>query len=634
LADTIEASYEQLAQDVMDGKLPVAKDICQYCTAFGVPFSVNGDGGPRQGDKVLGIPSLPESATDAWLLNNRWIKDKTQNIRDTFLLRVIQQLGADHGDAYLAELYAFAASQRLEFCCLDDEIADDALSPAILGEFATRSNGAHSFVLDKNFRFYDHKIYFATFTRAEYADAPWREELDDDGNPVRRGPFTWKSVDGLYAVPLAAKQLAQEFDAAKHRQRISEAIKGAFEVATGVLAFIPAVGEVEMGAVGAYKVVRYTVAAIDAALAANAMVDGSSRVITGEGLDVGEKLFERIGALANPKDGAERGRQVFMVINLAMLSPAAFGGARWVLRKFSRNGDAIAHLDISKLTEAERKSLQGKQTAQVEAIELRLEKRTASNAAEGKVTVSELPSLDTNQSLVSVATQSGKANYAVMSRTLRDRMVLMITHHVGSVKAVGRMGKVVGDAGEEVLAATMVERWGFRADKILGYSSAPAVASRFGLANRSGHGLDMLVRVPPPPSITVRVPTTDAMRNHIDGLKGTAPTKTITFTEDTLLVIETKSTLGGVKTSKFNISQGVGATKVKDVMDLIRTNKGHWKRSNILSIDPDAMTKVSAINAAIQTRKIQYLHAQIFFDHRGQLNSVVGGGTGIQLNTW
>ena len=45
------------------------------------------------------------------------------------------------------------------------------------------------------------------------------------------------------------------------------------------------------------------------------------------------------------------------------------------------------------------------------------------------MTVSELPSVDTNQSLVSVSTQSGRANYAVMSRTLRNRLVLMITQH-------------------------------------------------------------------------------------------------------------------------------------------------------------------------------------------------------------
>ncbi|WP_234774970.1 hypothetical protein [Paraburkholderia tropica] len=81
MADTTQASYEQLAQDAMDGTLPVPKDICKDCTAFGVPFSVNGDNGPRHGDQVLGIPSLPESATEDWLLNNRWIRDKTQNIR-------------------------------------------------------------------------------------------------------------------------------------------------------------------------------------------------------------------------------------------------------------------------------------------------------------------------------------------------------------------------------------------------------------------------------------------------------------------------------------------------------------------------------------------------------------------------
>ncbi|WP_321870254.1 hypothetical protein [Paraburkholderia tropica] len=635
MADTTQASYEQLAQDAMDGTLPVPKDICKDCTAFGVPFSVNGDNGPRHGDQVLGIPSLPESATEDWLLNNRWIRDKTQNIRDTFLLRVIRQLGADRGVAYLAEFYAFKARQGYEFVCIDDEMVDEKyVTPLFVGEAMGGRPGAPGTFQtgNENFAFLENRIYFWTFTSARWtADSP-ETSRDEYRSPFP--DFEW-TVSGLFDVRQAAAKLDQHYQQAKKKLRIWEAIKGAFEVATGVLAFVPVVGEVEMGGIMAYKAVRYTVAAVDAALAVNAMIDGSSRVITGEGLDLGEMSFEYIGALADPKDGAERGRQVFMVINLAMLTPAAFGGARWVLRSFRRDSNALAHLDLSKLTEAERKSLKGKQTAEVNAIELRLDKRVPRNAEEGAISVSELPSVDTNQSLVTVVTQSGPANYAVMSRTLRDRLTLMITQHVGNFKVVGRICKVVGDAGEEALAATMVERWGFRSGNILGFSSNPAIASRFGLTNKSGHGLDMLVKVPPPPSITVRAPTTDAMRHHIDGLKGVAPTQTLTFTEETLLVIETKTTLGGTRTPGFNKTQAVGgAQKVTDLMALIRKDRGHWKHSNMLDLDPNALKNADLIAKAQKAGDIQYLHAQIFFDHRGQLNSLVGNGTGIQFNLW
>ncbi|MBN3857761.1 hypothetical protein G3N59_30685 [Paraburkholderia sp. Ac-20340] len=635
MAEAVENSYEKLMQDAMDGTLPVPKDICKTCTAFGVPFSVNGDSGPRQGDQVLGIPSLPESATDDWLLNNRWIRDKAQNFRDTFLLRVIKQLAADHGEAYLAELYAFLAKQGYEFACIDDAMVDDNfVTPLFVGEaLGGRSTSPGTFqTTGDNFTFLNDCIYFWTFTSARWTKDEPNPSRDEYRSPF--GNFDW-TVSGLYDVKQAAAKLDQHYQQAKKNLRIWEAIKGAFEVATAVLAFVPIVGEVEMGAIVAYKAVRYTVAAVDAALAVNAMIDGSSRVITGEGLDVGEKLFERIGALADPKDGAERGRQVFMVINLAMLTPAAFGGARWALRSFRRDGVATARLDTKALTEAERAKLQGKQTAEVSAIELRLEKRLTGNAEEGKVTVSDLPSVDSNQSLVSVVTQSGRANVAVMSRTLRDRLALMITQHVGSVKVIGRMCKVVGDAGEEALAAAMVERWGFKSDNILGYSNNPAIAHRFGLTNKSGHGLDMLVWVPPPPTLPVRAPTTDTMRHSMDGLNGVvAPPQVLTFTERTLVVIETKATLGGLKTPWFNRTQQFGVTKVKSILKKIASKRGHWKSSNILEVDPDVQKKIDAINGAVQSSNIQYLHAQVFFDHRGQLNSLVGGGTGIQLNLW
>ncbi|MCO7635166.1 hypothetical protein NJF54_25460, partial [Pseudomonas guariconensis] len=77
----------------------------------------------------------------------------------------------------------------------------------------------------------------------------------------------------------------------------------------------------------------------------------------------------------------------------------------------------------------------------------------------------------------------------------------------------------------------------------------------------SDHGIDMLVYVPPPPSMKVRNPTTQAMRHHIDGLKGTAPVEEMRFEEGTLLVIEVKTTLGKSKTPGFLKTQAVGGAE-------------------------------------------------------------------------
>jgi len=170
--------------------------------------------------------------------------------------------------------------------------------------------------------------------------------------------------------------------------------------------------------------------------------------------------------------------------------------------------------------------------------------------------------------------------------------------------------------------------------RILGYSDNAQVPNRFGLSNKSGHGLDMLVWVQPPPSITVRVPT-DAERHLIDGVKGTAPTKTLTFTEDTLLVIETKATLGGVKTPGFNKTQkDGGAKKLKELMDKIEAERGGWTPEKMVEVDPNVDKKMKAIRGVQRNKKIEYLHAQIFFDSQGSLSKLVGDGSGIQLNMW
>ncbi|MFP9229823.1 hypothetical protein A0E43_13780 [Pectobacterium cacticida] len=72
----------------------------------------------------------------------------------------------------------------------------------------------------------------------------------------------------------------------------------------------------------------YTFAAIDSALAANAIASGSTTLSSSEGINHGEALFESLGKLCDPKEGAERGRQVFTYNNLAMLTPAALGAAK------------------------------------------------------------------------------------------------------------------------------------------------------------------------------------------------------------------------------------------------------------------------------------------------------------------
>ncbi|WP_081082702.1 hypothetical protein [Burkholderia cepacia] len=630
----VDSCYEKMAEDVRNGALPSPTPVCRACTEIGVPFSLNSGDGPRDADLLLGIPSTDDAATQAWFTSHRWIKDKVQNFRDTFLLRVIERLGEMQGEAHLAEFYAFIAAEGHEFVCLDDEAETESyVTPRFWAQvMRVEPKSARVQTDTQNFVFHGGRIYYQTFTSAEYYDD---SQVDDDRRSALTR-FRW-TISGQYDIDRAARNLAAHYQRAKETAKMWMKVGAVVEVALGVLTFVPIVGPTGRGIFGAYKGVRYIIAAIDAALAANAVVSGSTKLIRGEDIDVGEMLFESLGRSANPQDGAQRGRQVFMFINLAMLTPAVFGGARWMLRRIRRDVPSTAPLDVKALSEEERKRLGGHTSAEPLAIELhgsKTETRVARDEL-GKVEWSDRPSLDTNRSQVSLTTATGAANYAVMANTLRARLTMLIVQHAGSLKVVGRLCKVVGDAGEEALAATMVEKWGFKAERILGYSADPKIPSRFGLTNKSGHGLDMLVWVPPPPSVTVRAPTTDAMRHGIDGANGVAPTKTLTFTEDTLLVFESKATLGGARTPGFNPTQrGGGQTKVKDILQKMAKNQGHWKRSNMLSIDPEALRKTAMIDDAIKGGNIQYIHAQVFFDHRGQINSLVGGGTGVQWNLW
>ncbi|PSH19018.1 hypothetical protein B7R74_13885 [Yersinia pseudotuberculosis] len=103
---------------------------------------------------------------------------------------------------------------------------------------------------------------------------------------------------------------------------------------------------------------------------------------------------------------------------------------------------------------------------------------------------------------------------------------------------------MVEDVGEEILTQMLMRQYGVSAENILGYSRG-----KLGLTNASGQGLDILVRVPPPPSLTLRNPVSQVAINGIEGAYGTNVTTMKTFQPDSLLVIEVKTTLGGQKTS-------------------------------------------------------------------------------------
>ena len=69
----------------------------------------------------------------------------------------------------------------------------------------------------------------------------------------------------------AAQDLAQHYQRAKEIDKAWMKVFAVTEIVFGVLALVPVVGIVTRGLVGLYKGVRYTIAAIDTALALNAI---------------------------------------------------------------------------------------------------------------------------------------------------------------------------------------------------------------------------------------------------------------------------------------------------------------------------------------------------------------------------
>ncbi|RCL20319.1 hypothetical protein C6A77_25125, partial [Pseudomonas sp. AFG_SD02_1510_Pfu_092] len=136
------------------------------------------------------------------------------------------------------------------------------------------------------------------------------------------------------------------------------------------------------------------------------------------------------------------------------------------------------------------------------------------------------------------------------------------------------------------------------------------------------------------PSMTVRNPTTQEMRHHIDGLKGTAPLEEVQFEAGTLLVIEVKTTLGKSKTPGFISTQKRGGkANLERIQDLIRRKRQGWGES-LSKIDPAFTAKHQAIEDSLDSRKVSFLHAQVFFDSKGHLNTIAGHRNGIQINFW
>ncbi|MBC3380411.1 hypothetical protein H8I69_14940 [Serratia fonticola] len=617
--------------------IPKTGTPCATCVdGLAIPFDVKADNAPHPVDDRLGLYS--DTVTTDWLFNNKWITSarKEQHARNAFLLKVLEQFGKAYGAEKLAEMRAFLYTDDYQFVCLDDELLIDAnvQAPLILRElnskFVEISNRYKAgkdiaeYQLSDNFLFADSRIFYATFTRARFES--------NDPSPIM---LDW-SISGHFDIATAVQALKRRYEAAQASSKRWKRFWGGVEAALAIATVVPIVGQFSAAARGTIAAVRgakYAFYAIETALTANMLVDGSNKVINGEGLDLGEALFKRIGALADPKDGAQRGAQVFMVVNLLMLAPLAGQAAKWGLIRFPGTSRSMAAYEVAKEIEqaAARYARQGEAAALYINFARTPRGIEATTSSITRIDTRLTPSLDTRNWFHRIEFTGGAAHVNVRTTSLRSTLAMIIHEEGSAFRVAGRVCKIVGDLGEEILAQRLMREYHVKADNILGYSRG-----KLGLNNASGQGLDILVRVPPPPSLTVRTPTTQAARNGIEGSHGTTKTTTLTFQPDTLLVIELKTTLGGQVTPGLSkaTQQGGGEKDLKRIQALIKTGKKGWKSENLQRFDPDFNSKIKEIKKASESGRIEFIHVQVFLGRDGEINSAVGNGSGIQWNSW
>lgn len=617
--------------------IPKTGTPCATCVdGLAIPFDIKADNAPHPVDERLGLYS--DTVTTDWLFDNQWVTPvrKEQHTRNAFLLKVLEQFGNTYGAEKQGEMCAFLYTDDYQFVCLDDELLIDAnvQAPIILQELnsklvniSSRSTGGKDiaeYQLSDNFLFADSRIFYATFTRARFES--------NDPSPLM---LDW-SISGHFDLTAAVQALKRRYEAAQASSKRWTRFWGGVEAALAIAMVIPIVGQFSAAARGTIAAVRgakYAFYAIETALTANMLVDGSNKVINGEGLDLGEALFKRIGALADPVNGEQRGTQVFMVVNLLMLAPLAGQTTRWGLIRFPGTSRSMAAYEIAKEIEqaAARYARQGEAAALYINFARTPRGMEVATSSITRIETRLTPSLDTRNWFHQIEFIDGMAYINLRAPTLQRNLALLIHNAGSSFRVAGRVGKMVGDVGEEILTKALMREYGVPSTNILGYSQG-----RLGLNNASSQGLDILVKVPPPPSLTIRNPTSQAERNGIEGSHGTTPTTTLTFQPDTLLVIELKTTLGLQSTPGLSkaTQQGGGEANLERIMELIEAGKGGWGSNKLPVFDPGFSNKLQEVERASGQGRIEFVHAQVFLKRDGSINTEVGNSNGIQWNDW
>lgn len=639
-------------RDFTEDDIPQVPDICAECNeGYAVPFDVKDPSEASTIDQHMGLDH--STVTLDWFLNRdylagidaKYLRANAAELdhSDTFLERVFIELSKICSEEKLAEIYAYIGVEHYEFNCVDDYVKNPIYGqmsiPAVLRDLnplaRDHPDNTTTNIFQDNFTFLNSVFggNSITFTSCSHAKATFGQAPIDT---------KWE-IQGRYDAKKAASEFLRNYEGQKKKDEWWRNFWATVEVGMAVLSVVPIVGQFAMaarGTIAAVRVARYAFYSVESFMAADSFIRGTTQLIGGKSISLGTEMFKAIGQLADPENGAKRGEQAFLVINLALLTPLAYGSVKRIYSAIGRRSsearfseavlDQLHRAEIPSTTPSVNIPVQHVPT-QGKPLAIHLEMQTSSKLADGASHVSTMrmtPSLETKSTFVAIVNEGerARANIVFQAKTLREQLVTMIVQ--GASK--GKIGNFLGRVGEAHLKKHLVETLKVDPKNILG-----------AFENASGQGLDLIIRVPPPPSITRRIPQTNAERRSIAGtVRGHQNLQeTLDFSKfrdgEMILVFEVKSTQT-MKTPGFIAStQGAGGqTNVQRVIDAFNRGDPAYSVENLIGNTPNYQELLRVLTRAQRNGRIEYMHAQAFFKVDGSINNAVGSGSGIQLNNW
>lgn len=644
LAAQRSQAYQQLARDHAQGTIPTVNSACAACQqGVAVPFDIKPTNEDHYMDNLLGLD--PNNAGMEWLFDNSWIppERREQNFRDSFLLRVLNQLSKECSAEKMAEMYAYIMTERYQFDCIDERLhaTGESVHYRLLENLfnAPRPQRGTPHEIRNNLVFHGNQILYTSYTQATHV-VTQHDPLAGELYSVT----TWDEIQGQFNVQAAARMFLANYERAKADTEWWKRFWGFIEAATAILSVVPIAGQfaaAARGGIAAVRAVRYTFYAIEAALSADMLVDGSSKLISGEGLSLGEELFKKIGSYVDPVNGEERGKQVFLVINMLMLAPLAGGAIKWSMARIPATRNAMVAYELAQ--SINRNAANIARNGEAVSIYTRMS-RSGEDATRNTIRIETkiTPSLDTNSWFHEISVINGRANAVIKTPTLQNHLAMMIHNAGSSLRVAGKIGHLVGDVGDEILIRFLQHRFNIPRSSILG-----------ALENNSRNGLDLIIKVPPPPDITRRVPVSGSERNSIFGSTTTTgqprahQMETIDLTRhpltgapvqegELILVIENKTTLGLQETPGLigSTQRQGGLENVERVLRHIDRETGGYSKVSMIRRNPSYANIVTHLKRALRQGNIHTVHSQVFLRADGSINTAVGNGSGIQFNRW